>query len=129
MMCLSYAGSTASSVVMLFPPTSSRKVVRLQNAATITKLSKLYAFLVATWISTGNIHVDDDSDSDDEDLTYEPIGVLFEALSLSDLKSPALRDMLSLTPLTAHTSKPQKAMPQVPKASSSAKLTDSDWKM
>ena len=66
MMCLSYTGSTASSVVMLFPPTSSRKVVLLQNAATITKLSKLYAFLVATWISTGNIHADVDSDSDDE---------------------------------------------------------------
>jgi hypothetical protein len=65
-MCLSYAGSVASSIVMLFPPTSSRKVVRLQNAATITKLSKLYAFLVATWISTGNIHVDDDEDSDSE---------------------------------------------------------------
>jgi hypothetical protein len=37
--------------MMLLPPTSSRKVVRLRNAATITKLGRLYGALVAVVIS------------------------------------------------------------------------------
>ena len=36
---------------MMIPPTSSRKAVRLRNASSLTGLSSVYTFLIATWIS------------------------------------------------------------------------------
>ncbi|KAF7972398.1 hypothetical protein HWV62_18046 [Athelia sp. TMB] len=47
-----YIGSAASFIVMMLPPTSGRKAVRLRNAANITNISEIYAFLIATWIGT-----------------------------------------------------------------------------
>ena len=41
----------ASFIVMMFPPTSGRKAVRIGNAASISALSDLYGFLMSTWIS------------------------------------------------------------------------------
>jgi hypothetical protein len=34
----------------MFPPTSSRKAIRLRNAASVVGLSDLYAFLISIWI-------------------------------------------------------------------------------
>ena len=48
----SLSGSAASFIVMMLPPTSGRKAVRLRNAANITNISEIYAFLIATWIGT-----------------------------------------------------------------------------
>ncbi|EGN94526.1 hypothetical protein SERLA73DRAFT_188476 [Serpula lacrymans var. lacrymans S7.3] len=45
-------GSAASFIMMMLPPTSGRKAVRLRNAAVISKISNMYAFLVSTWIET-----------------------------------------------------------------------------
>jgi hypothetical protein len=50
----------------VLPPTSSCKDIHWQNAVTITKLSKLDGFLLATQSLTEDIHVDEGEDSDDE---------------------------------------------------------------
>lgn len=39
--------------MMLIPPTSGRKAVRLQHAAFIAELSSLYSLLMSTWIHNG----------------------------------------------------------------------------
>ncbi|KIY67696.1 hypothetical protein CYLTODRAFT_483276 [Cylindrobasidium torrendii FP15055 ss-10] len=44
-------GCGAAAIVMLFPPTSGRKAVRLRNASSIAALSRLYGYLMSTWIS------------------------------------------------------------------------------
>lgn len=44
-------GSAASFVLMMLPPKSGRKAVRLRNATNITNISHLYSDLVAAWIS------------------------------------------------------------------------------
>lgn len=44
-------GSAASFIVMMFPPQSGRKAVRLRNAATIAGLSHVYIFLMSAWIA------------------------------------------------------------------------------
>jgi hypothetical protein len=49
---LHLSGSAASFVVMMLPPTSGRKAVRLRNASTITSISEIYGFLISTWIGT-----------------------------------------------------------------------------
>ncbi|KAJ7595105.1 hypothetical protein C8J56DRAFT_1013068 [Mycena floridula] len=43
-------GSAASFIIMMLPPSSGRKAVRLRNAMCITSLERLYGFLVAAWI-------------------------------------------------------------------------------
>lgn len=45
-------GSAASFIIMMLPPKSGRKVVRLRNAATINKLAQTYTFLMSAWIRT-----------------------------------------------------------------------------
>jgi len=45
-------GSAASFIVMMLPPTSGRKAVRLRNASVITQISNIYGFLISTWIGT-----------------------------------------------------------------------------
>jgi Aromatic acid exporter family member 2 len=47
-----YLGSAASFIVMMLPPTSSRKAVRLRNASAIISISEIYGFLISTWIGT-----------------------------------------------------------------------------
>ncbi|KAK0186249.1 hypothetical protein F5146DRAFT_1065188 [Armillaria mellea] len=54
-------GSGASFVVMMLPPTSGRKAVRLRNASSITSLSNLYGHLISAWIS----EVDSDEEKDE----------------------------------------------------------------
>ncbi|KAK0493580.1 hypothetical protein EDD18DRAFT_1405386, partial [Armillaria luteobubalina] len=54
-------GSGASFVVMMLPPTSGRKAVRIRNASSITSLSNLYGYLISAWIS----EVDSDQEKDD----------------------------------------------------------------
>ncbi|KAH9950803.1 hypothetical protein B0H21DRAFT_721769 [Amylocystis lapponica] len=44
-------GCVASFVLMMFPPSSGRKAVRVRNASTIASLSFLYAHLMAAWIN------------------------------------------------------------------------------
>ncbi|KAK0471132.1 hypothetical protein IW261DRAFT_1513189 [Armillaria novae-zelandiae] len=54
-------GSGASFVVMMLPPTSGRKAVRLRNASSITSLSNLYGYLISAWIA----EVDSDREKDE----------------------------------------------------------------
>lgn len=42
--------------MMMLPPTSGRKAVRLRNASIITGISEIYAFLISTWIGTQAHH-------------------------------------------------------------------------
>ncbi|TDL18689.1 hypothetical protein BD410DRAFT_900749 [Rickenella mellea] len=44
-------GCVASFILMMFPPTSGRKAVRLRNASVVTELGSLYAYLISAWIS------------------------------------------------------------------------------
>ncbi|KAI0777718.1 hypothetical protein BD413DRAFT_519071 [Trametes elegans] len=44
-------GCAASFIVMLFPPKSGRKAVRLRNASVISGLSYLYSHLTSLWLS------------------------------------------------------------------------------
>ena len=44
------AGSAASFVVMMLPPKSARKAVRLGCAKTVTSLSHMYALIMSAWI-------------------------------------------------------------------------------
>ncbi|KDQ52244.1 hypothetical protein JAAARDRAFT_184405 [Jaapia argillacea MUCL 33604] len=44
-------GCVASFVLMMLPPKSGRKAVRLRNASTINRMSRIYAFLISTWIT------------------------------------------------------------------------------
>ncbi|KZT02812.1 uncharacterized protein LAESUDRAFT_729774 [Laetiporus sulphureus 93-53] len=44
-------GSVASFVVMILPPTSARKSVRLRCSSTISSLSSLYQHLMSAWIN------------------------------------------------------------------------------
>jgi hypothetical protein len=48
---VSCSGSAASFIVMMLPPTSGRKAVRLRNASSITAISNAYGFLVSAWIA------------------------------------------------------------------------------
>lgn len=49
-------GAAASGIMMMLPPTSSRKAVRLQNASSIRGMSEIYGFLISTWIGTQARH-------------------------------------------------------------------------
>ena len=44
-------GCVASFILIIIPPTSGRKAVRLRNAAIINDLSSLYSVLMTAWIS------------------------------------------------------------------------------
>ncbi|EPQ51266.1 hypothetical protein GLOTRDRAFT_66016 [Gloeophyllum trabeum ATCC 11539] len=44
-------GSAASFIIMMFPPKSGRKAVRLRNATTIKRIYNLYSLLISRWIS------------------------------------------------------------------------------
>lgn len=46
----SLPGAAASFILMMFPPKSGRKAVRLRNASTITSLSCIYSGLLSAWI-------------------------------------------------------------------------------
>ncbi|CDO75856.1 hypothetical protein BN946_scf184833.g7 [Trametes cinnabarina] len=46
-------GSAASFILMMLPPKSGRKAVRLRNAAAISGLSYLYSHLTSLWLSAG----------------------------------------------------------------------------
>lgn len=48
------AGCAASFILMMFPPKSGRKAVRLRNASNITTLSFLYSDVMAAWISSSS---------------------------------------------------------------------------
>ncbi|KAF8831393.1 hypothetical protein HHX47_DHR1000519 [Lentinula edodes] len=59
-------GSTAAFIIMMLPPSSGRKAVRLRNAFVITGLGNLYSFLMSTWLSDAplsNKAVEPESDS------------------------------------------------------------------
>ena len=45
-------GSAASFVLMMLPPKSGRKAVRLRNAGTVGALGFLYADVVSAWIGS-----------------------------------------------------------------------------
>jgi hypothetical protein len=47
----SHLGSGASFILMMLPPKSGRKAVRIRNASSVAALSKIYGFLISTWIS------------------------------------------------------------------------------
>ena len=52
---VSFEGCAASFIVMLFPPTSGKKAVRLRNASIVREISSVYSFLLSEWVSeTGN---------------------------------------------------------------------------
>ncbi|KAI8970891.1 hypothetical protein BD414DRAFT_501521 [Trametes punicea] len=44
-------GSAASFILMMFPPKSGRKAVRLRNASVISGISYLYSHLTSLWLS------------------------------------------------------------------------------
>ena len=46
------SGSAASFIIMMLPPTSGRKAVRMRNASSITNLSNMYTFLISVWIAS-----------------------------------------------------------------------------
>ncbi|TBU59289.1 hypothetical protein BD310DRAFT_976680 [Dichomitus squalens] len=46
-------GAAASFIVMMVPPKSGRKAVRLRNATTISGLSYLYSHLTSLWLAAG----------------------------------------------------------------------------
>ncbi len=46
-------GSAASFILMMIPPKSSRKSVRLRNASIISGLSYLYSHLTSLWLASG----------------------------------------------------------------------------
>ncbi|KAF5353705.1 hypothetical protein D9758_008696 [Tetrapyrgos nigripes] len=58
-------GSAASFIMMMLPPTSGRKAVRLRNASIISQLADLYGFLISTWISTDSLKEGDSSSDED----------------------------------------------------------------
>ncbi|KZT25918.1 hypothetical protein NEOLEDRAFT_1156070 [Neolentinus lepideus HHB14362 ss-1] len=45
-------GSAASSIIMMLPPKSGRKAVRLRNATTIKRIGNLYSLLISRWIAS-----------------------------------------------------------------------------
>lgn len=45
-----FEGCAASFIVMLFPPTSGKKAVRLRNASIIREISSIYSFLLSQWV-------------------------------------------------------------------------------
>ncbi|TFK50476.1 hypothetical protein OE88DRAFT_1736022 [Heliocybe sulcata] len=47
-------GSAASFIMMMLPPKSGRKAVRLRNATTIRRLGNLYSLLISRWIESTN---------------------------------------------------------------------------
>ncbi|KAI0826576.1 hypothetical protein BC628DRAFT_1419081 [Trametes gibbosa] len=47
-------GCAASFIVMMFPPKSGRKAVRLRNASTLSGLSYLYSHLTSLWLSAAD---------------------------------------------------------------------------
>ena len=46
-------GSAASFIIMMLPPKSGRKAVRLRNASVLSGLSYLYSHLTSLWLSAG----------------------------------------------------------------------------
>ncbi|THH16060.1 hypothetical protein EW146_g4511 [Bondarzewia mesenterica] len=55
-------GCVASFILMMLPPKSGRKAVRLRNASTIAGLSNIYALLMSTWIE--RVTDEDDTEND-----------------------------------------------------------------
>ena len=51
-------GAAASFIVMMVPPKSGRKAVRLRNAFTISALSYLYSHLTSLWLAAGEPFAD-----------------------------------------------------------------------
>ena len=47
-------GSAASFILMMLPPKSGRKAVRLRNASTIAGISYLYSHLTTLWLSAAD---------------------------------------------------------------------------
>ncbi|KAG9080501.1 hypothetical protein FRC06_006502 [Ceratobasidium sp. 370] len=45
-------GFGASFIMMLLPPQSSRKALRLSNASTISAISQIYGLLISSWLTT-----------------------------------------------------------------------------
>ena len=53
--------------MMMIPPTSGRKAVRLQHASVITELSSLYSALMSVWITEAPDNKDRGVHSDEQD--------------------------------------------------------------
>ena len=47
---ISNLGSAASFILMMFPPKSGRKAVRLRNASILQSLASLYSDIISVWI-------------------------------------------------------------------------------
>ena len=56
-----FTGFAGATILMMFPPSSGRKSVRLRNAALITEMSLLYSQLMSVWIS--DIEATEDGDT------------------------------------------------------------------
>ncbi|EPS95103.1 hypothetical protein FOMPIDRAFT_1038634 [Fomitopsis schrenkii] len=59
-------GVAASSIMMLLPPQSARRSVRLRCAGTLTSISYLYSHLTAAWISSEPFSAGEEDDAADK---------------------------------------------------------------
>ncbi|KAG8732844.1 hypothetical protein FRC10_000576 [Ceratobasidium sp. 414] len=82
-------GFGASFVMMLLPPQSSRKALRLSNASTISAISQIYGLLISSWLTA-------EEEVEDEEVKGE-IGVTEEDKPMSrpyEKWTPAFRAKL-----------------------------------
>ncbi|CAE6431790.1 unnamed protein product [Rhizoctonia solani] len=59
-------GFAASFIMMILPPQSSRKALRLGTASTVSQISQLYGLLISSWL-TAEEEADDEEASGEED--------------------------------------------------------------
>jgi hypothetical protein len=71
-MLSSCIGFTASFIMMLLPPQSSRKALRLGNATTVSQISQLYGILISSWLTVEEKAEDGKEDTTEENRASRP---------------------------------------------------------
>ncbi|ELU39305.1 hypothetical protein AG1IA_06671 [Rhizoctonia solani AG-1 IA] len=69
---ISAAGFAASFIMMILPPQSSRKALRLGTASTVSQISQLYGLLISSWLTVEEEAEDEKADKEDPSELNKP---------------------------------------------------------
>ncbi|KAF8756858.1 putative ER transporter, 6TM, N-terminal [Rhizoctonia solani] len=65
-------GFAASFIMMILPPQSSRKALRLGTASTVSQISQLYGLLISSWLTVEEEAEDEKADKEDPSELNKP---------------------------------------------------------
>ncbi|KAI0339296.1 hypothetical protein BDW22DRAFT_1409168 [Trametopsis cervina] len=79
-------GAAASFIIMMLPPKSGRKAVRLRNASVLMSLASLYSDITAAWISSDGVPNTENTKSTDQWIASVRAKIVSLAAQLQALK-------------------------------------------